>query len=281
MEQHISQAIASVHPLSKMSTKQELEAFNHIELSEEEMDEAILAAKKKKELLLEQRAIKERAERNRQLMTKKGWSWDTTEHFMRLRAAKIFDGKFKFDGQVAIYFQLLVFYFSRDEQFYSLATHMEIKNASLDKGLYLGGNFGVGKTWLMRLFQRNNRQVFTVQNAKAIADDFERDGEKAMSQFKESPLLPSNDIENFFHTKMGLCIDDLGTEQIKNHYGNKKNVIGDLIELRYASGNTGDLLHVTTNLTGAQMSDFYGGRVASRLREIMNVIDFVGSDLRQ
>ena len=261
--------------------KEELETFKHIELTEDEMDIAILDAKKKKELLLEQKAIRDRAERNRQLFTAKGWSWDTTEHFMRMRAVKLFNGQFKFDGQAAIYFQLLVFYFSRDEQFYSLAKNMDIKNASLDKGLFIGGNFGVGKTWLMKLFQRNNRQVFTVQNAKAIADTFESDGEDAIKEFKESPLLPSNDVENFFHKRMGLCIDDLGNEQIKNHYGNKKNVIGDLIELRYASGNTGDLLHLTTNLTGAQLSDFYGGRVASRLREIMNVIDFIGSDLRK
>lgn len=264
-----------------MSLKKELENFEHIELTEDETDAAILEAKKRKELWLEQQAIRDRAERNRQLFTVKGWAWDVTEHFMRMRAVKLFNGQFKFDGQSSIYFQLLVFYFSRHEQFYALAKNLDIGNASLDKGLFLAGNFGVGKTWLMKLFQRNNRQVFTVQNAKAIADMFESDGEEAIKKFKESPLLPSNDVENFYHSRMGLCIDDLGTEQIKNHYGNKKNVIGDLIELRYASDNTGDLLHLTTNLTGTQLSDFYGGRVASRLRETMNVIDFVGSDLRR
>lgn len=264
-----------------MSVKEILETFNHIDLTEDEHDAAILEAKRKKELWLEQQAVRDRIERNRQMYTMKGWSWDTTEAFMRMNAVKLFNGQFKFEGQVSLYFELLVRYFSRDQQFYSLAKNMDIQNPSLDKGLFLAGNFGVGKTWLMRLFQRNNRQVFTVQNAKAIADMFESDGEEAVKKFKESPLLPSNDVENFYHTRMGLCIDDLGTEQIKNHYGNKKNVIGDLIELRYASGNTGDLLHLTTNLTGTQLSDFYGGRVASRLREIMNIIDFIGSDLRK
>jgi len=70
---------------------------------------------------------------------------------------------------------------------------------------------------------------------------------------------------------MGMCIDDLGTEDIKNHYGNKKNVIGDLIELKYAKKTTGIYLHGTTNLTAEQLKDFYGSRVTSRMREIFNL----------
>lgn len=264
-----------------MSPKQVLEGFSHIELTEDELNEALIEAKRKKELRLEEQKRREMVDKNRKLFTENVWTWDTCEQFMRIRAMKIFNGLFKFDGQVSIYFDLLIRYFSKDEMFLAMAANMGIRNPSFEKGLYLAGNFGVGKTWLMKLFQRNQRQVYTLQNAKAIADLFESDGEEAMKQFSESPILPSNDAENFFHTRMGLCIDDLGTEQIKNHYGNKKNVVGDLIELRYAKGHVGQLFHVTTNLTGDQLNAFYGGRVASRLRECMNVIDFVGSDLRK
>lgn len=264
-----------------MSLKETLEAFSHIELTEDELDVAIIDAKRKKERLLEDQARRELAEKNRKLFTENIWTWDTCEAFIRLRAENMFSGKFKFDGQVANYFNLLIRYFSKDAYFFTLAEEMGVKNPSFDKGLYFGGNFGVGKTWLMKLFQRNQRQVFAVQNAKAVADLFEKDGEESMKQFSESPILPSNDANNFFHSLMGLCIDDLGTEQIKTHYGNKKNVIGDLIELRYAKGHVGPLFHVTTNLTGEQMTAFYGGRVASRLRECMNVIDFIGEDLRK
>lgn len=264
-----------------MSRKEVLETFSHIELTEDEMMEALIDAKRKKEVILQEEAKRQMAEKNRKLFTENIWSWDTCENFMKLRATNLFSGLFKFEGQVANYFNLLVRYFSRDEYFFTLAEEMGIENPSFDKGLYLGGNFGVGKTWLMKLFQRNQRQVFAVQNAKAIADLFESEGENAIKQFSESPILPSNDAKNFYHTRMGLCIDDLGTEQVKNHYGNKKNVIGDLIELRYAKGQVGPLFHVTTNLTGDQLTSFYGGRVASRLRECVNIIDFIGEDLRK
>lgn len=270
-----------LNPSRELSLKEVLEGFNHIELTEDELMVAVIEAKRKKELMLEEQARREQADKNRKLFTENIWNWDTCEHFIRLRATNMFHGKFKFDEQVANYFNLLIRYFSKDEYFFTLAREMGIKNPSLDKGLYIGGNFGVGKTWLMRLFQRNQRQVFTLQNAKAIADLFEKDGEEAMSQFSESPILPSNDVDNFYHTRMGLCIDDLGTEQIKNHYGNKKNVVGDLIEFRYAKGQVGTLFHVTTNLTGDQLTAYYGGRVASRLRECMNIIDFIGEDLRK
>lgn len=230
---------------------------------------------------MEEEAKRVVVEKNRKLFTENIWSWDTCESYIRIRAIKLFGGKFKFDGQSAIYFNLLIRYFSKDEMFFTLAKELGIDNPSFDKGLYIGGNFGVGKTWLMKLFQRNQRQVYTLQNAKTIADLFESEGEDAIKQFSESPLLPSNDVDNFFHSKMGLCIDDLGTEQVKNHYGNRKNVIGDLIEMRYAKGHIGPLFHMTTNLTGDQLTSFYGGRVASRLRECMNIIDFMGDDLRK
>jgi len=270
-----------VYPRPKLSLKEELEIFSHIELTEDELDEAILEAKKRKERRIEEQSARARIDENRRVLTGKIWTADQTEQFMRYRAVKLFNGLFKFEGQVSLYFQLLVYYFSRDEHFFEIANNMDIKNPSLDKGIFLAGNFGVGKTWLMKLFQRNQRQCYMLQNAKAMADLFEKDGEESILQFVDSPKLPVNDAENFFQPYLGLCIDDLGTEQIKNHYGNKKNVVGDLIELRYAKGNTGAMLHATTNLTGNQLSDFYGGRVVSRLREVMNVIDFIGSDLRK
>jgi DNA replication protein DnaC len=281
MEQSLKEVLNNQHPSQELSLKQILESFSHIELTEDELDLAIIDAKRKKEALLKHREMNRRAEENRRYLTGLIWSKSQTEEYMKWRANNIFGGKFNFDGQASKYFRLLVGYFSMDFSFFELAKELGVDHPTFTKGLYLGGNFGVGKTWLMKLFQRNNRQVFTIQNAKAIADIFEAEGEPALAKFVESPSLPENDAENFFQKRMGLCIDDLGTEQVKNHFGNKKNVIGDLIELRYASENTGPLLHVTTNLTGDQLKEFYGLRVASRLRETMNIIDFVGEDLRK
>src|ERR1700743_355436 len=267
--EHIGTALSQVHQAIKipaLSLKQVLESYSHIELSEEELDEAILSAKRKKEILLEQQKIKDREAENRKLFIETAWSMKQTASYAEYRATQIFDKKFELDkNNQGVYF-LLCAYFSRHSEFFSIAAVLEIENPSLEKGILLAGSFGTGKTWMMRLFSRNQRKVFTVQNAKAIADIFEATGEESIQQFVTCPSLPANDVENFCHARMGICIDDLGTEGIKMHYGNRKNVIGDLIELRYETGNTGTVFHATTNLNSEQLKEFYGGRVTSRLR---------------
>jgi hypothetical protein len=263
------------------SVQKVLEAYEHIELTEDELAEAILWGKRRKEAFTEQTRIREIEAANRKYLTQTQWTYKQTDSYMRYRADNMFEGKFVIDDSNQVIFLLLCLYFSADDQFLSLGESLGVKNPSLDKGILLGGVIGTGKTWLMRLFGKNQRQVFAVKTAKSIADTFQNEGENSLQQFLTCPQLPVNDSSNFFHSKMALCIDDIGTEELKNHYGNRKNVIGDLIELRYANGNTGTLLHLTTNLTMDQVKEFYGERVGSRLRETMNVIELKGKDRRK
>lgn len=248
------------------------------------MAEALIAAKRKKEILLESIEREKRAQINRKFLTSQHFSFEQTKGFMLYRAGQIFNdaGKpFILDETNQAIFDLLCLYFSHDSKFVSDAENLGILSPSLEKGILLAGNFGVGKTWIMTLFSRNQLQVFALHNAKEIADLFESKGAESQGQFIEPPKLPVNDGRNFYHSTMGMCIDDMGTEREKNHYGNKKSVIGDLIELRYARGHVGKLLHVTTNLKAEEIKEAYGGRVASRLREIMNIIELTGNDRRR
>lgn len=258
-----------------------MEGYSHIELSEDEMDEAILEAKKKKEIILENKKVIEIEANNRKFLTQSQWSYDQTISYANYKAAQIFNGKFLLDENNKIIFRLLGLYFSNDKDFYGLAGAMNIENPSLDKGILLAGSIGTGKTWMMKIFSKNQKQVFAIQTAKVISELFGKDGEEGMHQFTICPQLPANDATNFFHSKLGLCVDDLGTEEIKIHFGNRKNVVGDLIELRYSNKNTGITFHATTNLTGAQLKEFYGDRVTSRLRETMNIIELKGVDRRK
>jgi hypothetical protein len=285
MEQ-LKNLLQPVPPSYKPSWREVLANFDDIDLDDDETAEALVWAKQRKKVRLQEKLREQRAAENRRLLTKVDWTFEQVDAYAHQRAELLFqsgnlDQPFQFDDQAKPYYLWFCYYFSKDPRFLDLSQRLGVEHPSFDKGLYMGGNVGVGKTTLMRLFQRNRRQVFTVQNAKAIADMFEVQGQESMSQFVECPELPSNDVENFYQSTMGLCIDDMGTETLKIHYGNKKNVIGDLVELRYSKGNIGTLLHITTNLTGDQLSNFYGVRVASRLRQCMNVIDFMGEDRRK
>lgn len=178
-------------------------------------------------------------------------------------------------------FELLCRYFSSDPQFVDLATAAGVKRPHLGKGILLGGPVGNGKTTLMRLFAINQRQVFMLKSAADVSNRWLTDGEEAITDCYELKRLAVNDADNFYHPFAGLCLDDCGTEDVKNHFGNRVNVIGQIIEARYYNNATGPFFHFTTNLNAEQMKEFYGQRVMSRLRETMNVIDLKGEDRRK
>lgn len=244
--------------------------------------EAILLAKQKKEAQLQYEAYQKRVEENRKALVSTQWSYEQTRSFMLYRAEGLFEGKpFILDEYNTLLFELLCHYFSESADFVPLALNAGVKHPSVQKGILLAGNCGVGKTCLIQLFGKNKRQVYFMRNAKKVADGFELDGEEALKEYEAPFRNAANDSSVFYQPFSGLCLDDLGTEDLKNHYGNKKNVIGDLIEKRYAKGYTGLLLHATTNLTAEGLNQFYGARVVSRMREIFNFIELRGSDRRK
>jgi DNA replication protein DnaC len=267
--------------LQEQSLKEVLGSYNHIDLTEDEVDEAMLAAKRRKEALIKEEIERKAVEERRRLFIANKFTYDQTKAFMLYRAKNIFDGEFKLDAENSVVFELMCRYFSEDDKFISDCTNLGIKNASLDKGIFLLGNFGVGKTWMMMLFARNQRQVFDVYNAKDISKDYQENGEEAMAKFLNKKENAFQDPTAFYQKYSGLSIDDIGTEDIKNNYGNKKSVILDIFEQRYIKKNTGIFLHGTSNLTTKQLEEYYGGRVTSRMREVLNIIELPGEDRRK
>jgi hypothetical protein len=264
-----------------MSLQEVLDSYSHIDLTEDEYRVAIIEAKRKKEALLKTKEMERRAEENRKMLTSKYWSFDQTKKYMIYRAEKLFNGKFKLDEHNESIFNLLCHYFSYEKEFVSVAGLMGINNPSLDKGILLCGNFGRGKTWLMNLFQKNNRQVYHIEHAKDVAKSFHVGGEEAIQKHYLKIKNAFNDPTVLFQEYSGLCMEDIGAEDIKNNYGNKTNVIGDILEARYVSGCLGAWFHGTTNLTAIQFEQFYGGRISSRMRENVNFIELGGPDRRR
>lgn len=257
-----------------------METYTHIELTEDEVTEALIWRKRKKEDELKRQAQKEREDQNRKRLTA-ATTYDIVRSLMLHRIETKFDGKFILDEKNNILFELLCRYFGNDLGFLSTASSLGVEAPSLDKGILLAGNFGVGKTWFMRLFQQNQRQVYYIKNCKDIANEFMEFGDAGMEEYIEPKKNAVNDASCFFQKVSGLCLDDIGTEDVKTHYGNKKNVIGDLLEHKYEKGSTGVLLHGTTNLTAEQIKEFYGNRVISRMKAIFNFVELKGKDRRK
>jgi len=265
----------------KQTQMQILDSYSHIMLSEEETATALIAAKRKKENLQKEQENLKRMEANRRYLTGYQWSYEQTKSFMQYRANMLFEGKFKLDEKNFSVFELLTHYFSNSSGFIPLAQDMGVKNPSLEKGILLAGIPGTGKTWLMKLFSKNQRQVFFMKNAKAISESYASGGWDGIQEYLEPVKNPVNDAGAFFHPIAGICIDDTGTEDVRQNFANKSNVIGDIIQVRYDTRYTGPLLHATTNLKADQLKDFYGERVSSRMKEVFNFIQIAGSDRRK
>lgn len=75
-----------------------------------------------------------------------------------------------------------------------------------------------------------------------------------------------------------IYIDDIGTEDNLNSYGNKRMPFAELCD---AAEKKGNLLILTTNLSIDELTQRYGDRVVDRLIATTKAVPFTGDSLRK
>lgn len=253
--------------------------YDHIELSPEEIEEAIYKAKAEKDLDLRQKEyIKKLTEPKtyhkftyetlRAFLTEKYNIINANEQALVRKYEKEKIKHFVLDEFNENIFEMLCMYFTADPGF-----EFQNDNFSLDKGIMLYGPVGCGKTTMIKMFQMNSYKPFIVNPCRLIADEYAKDGSDALNKYSELQAVYPQ--QTFGIEAIGRLYDDLGTEDNKSHFGNKVNVMQDIFYKIYENELTG-MFHVTTNITGDQIGEFYGVRIKSRIREMYNVIQFNG-----
>lgn len=163
-------------------------------------------------------------------------------------------------------FQLLCEYFTANDAF---SQH----GYDLKKGILLCGDVGRGKTELMLMFRQNQLQSYGVVGCRSITDDFTDNGGEDVERFYTNKKLEAN--HKYGQPYSGYCFDDLGTEaESVVHYGNRKNMMAEIILNRYDSKMDFHYTHITTNLNAEDIRSRYGSRCADRMRQMFNVIAF-------
>ena len=151
------------------------------------------------------------------------------------------------------------------------------RTADPQKGLYIYGNVGTGKSMLLDVFRTFCRYyhinvkygdqiaplAWTTYRADDICDLFSQDG----------------DLHRWKETK-SLCVQDLGTEPTELLYmGNRRRVLRSILEAR---GDVYDRLTlISSNFPPNALADAYGSRVQSRIVQMCNPIYLGGSDRRK
>lgn len=140
-------------------------------------------------------------------------------------------------------------------------------------GIMFCGVCGNGKTTLMYALQN-------VINAVNDAGGFDGKTGMKIAEAKEVAQAANNAKEfRALKSQPMLAIEDMGREPAEVlNFGNVLNPVVDLIEYRYDNQL---FTAITTNLTGEQIREKYGKRIADRFNEMLHVVIFKNNSYRK
>lgn len=150
-----------------------------------------------------------------------------------------------------------------------LATYITLPKPKF--GVMFCGTCGNGKTTLLYALQRAINLLSNRNHFKFLGDYFKVGME--IVDVRYILQVANNDVKFAdLRRRDMLAIDDMGKEpaEIMN-YGNVLNPVIDIIEHRYQHQL---FTAITTNLTGNQIREKYGARIADRFNEMLEVIVF-------
>lgn len=264
---------------------------NEVGLTEEEQNLAITKAIAEKTIRLENIRRRLLIEKQQAAIVRP-WSANELYIYAKMRADKFLQSQ---SGDPAAAFQIIDFqkpvmvalslYFTNDSKFEELDSNEYNSNGlplSLNKGIWLWGNPGVGKTMIMGMFSKNKRLSYEVIQCPKLTYQYSKEGDDVIAHFTKPLTTQAASADNFYQRNRGACYNDLGTEPtLSKFYGNPINVMEYLFLQSYDNSVPFFHRHVTTNLTMDQVKEMYGLRVLDRIKQSFNIIEIKGKSLRK
>ena len=180
---------------------------------------------------------------------------------------KLFGNHFQiYEHDHELIYKLLVWFMGDIEKIAQLGFDYE-------KGILLSGPVGCGKTTLMSLMRHctHIQRKPLMKSCREISFEFIKNGFEVIQQYSRQAF----DLNGSQFLPKSYCFDDLGSEQNLKYFGNECNVMAEILLSRYDLFVSQNMTtHITTNLSASEIEDFYGNRVRSRMREMVNLISF-------
>lgn len=150
---------------------------------------------------------------------------------------------------------------------------------NLNKGIFLYGVFGVGKTLFFKVFRHylnaHGRGINSITADELVAE-FSLNGFAAIMKYSAV-----RELDNFKPCE--LLLDDLGqgANNVK-HYGSYTDVMVEILQRRYrVFTDAYKRTYISTNLQPSEIKDLYGEYISSRMKEMFNIVLFPGTDKRK
>lgn len=141
-----------------------------------------------------------------------------------------------------------------------------------EKGLWIYGNIGTGKSTLMKAIILFVRKYW-------LRDSGETVNPKCVNVPTFCGKYATDGFTVFESIPMGF--DELGTEIAPtNHVGNKLNVVAHLMNTIYDNGSDIPKI-VTTNNTLSDTLNLYGPRTVDRIAQLFNLVELKGVTRRE
>lgn len=243
--------------LDKLLSKKRLQDFKI--LDDDEIINALEIAAFRKQAELNRRAYQEQLLKPKEYPV---YSLPQLKGYFLRTYEKRYERKFEIDQYSEKVLNQVLFYFIGDERF----------EGDLNKGLYLVGNPGCGKSSMMRILGFNTRQPFAFKSCIDISKTYSNDGYDAIEKYKKHLPVAKDQYNGF--SEIGWCFDDLGFEEKGKHYGKETEIMTEIMEAIYNRREMLGSVHITSNISGDEIETRYGNRIRSRMREMFNMITF-------
>lgn len=178
---------------------------------------------------------------------------------------------------------VIINYFAFNDDFYKSGLLVrKYNNPSFNKGLLIIGNYGNGKTSIMKTLS------FMFEDLRMMSIRFRHVSSNQLVSDWECCATPA-DKQQFFMKYMSprLCIDDVKKEKKASNFG-VTEAVKEILEKRYDKGlktfitcnyresdNTGDLDDALMEFNR------YGDHIYDRLFEMFNIVQFKGKSFRK
>lgn len=216
-------------------------------------------AKNHKQWECAQREADRQCEVNRLKELTAYWTYGRVYKLMKYNSLHLFGKQLDETTDNLPTIKALCFFIARDDRFADELGYDRLK------GLLIRGPSDTGKTHLVRCVEDNGLNPINSLSMLDITERVKVDGKY--------------EIEN--KGKKIIYLDDVGTEEATvKHYGTTNLWFKVFIETVYHKTKCFNHLILSTNLNFKDIEAQYGFRVASRMREMFNVIDMKGGGYR-